>query len=65
LGILLAACDLPLVAASAEEILLFLLEGLLNEIAEPEVGQMGEQLGALFYSTGERVVYLFTEHVGW
>ena len=27
--------------------------GLLDEVAEPEVGQMGEQLGALFYSVNE------------
>jgi hypothetical protein len=53
--------------ASAEEELLFGLEGLLEAVAQPGVGQLGEQIIAIFYSASkERMIYLLREHVaGW
>jgi hypothetical protein len=43
------------------ELLLFLFEGLLDEVAEPEVGQMRKQVGApAFHPGGQGAIYLFT-----
>jgi hypothetical protein len=60
--------SITLVATAAQEVLLLLLEGLLDEVAESEVGQeVGEQVGPVFHPAGEEgAIYLFTEHVaGW
>ena len=45
---------------------MFLLEGLRDEVAEPKVGQVGEEVGLFVYPTPEEAIYLFTHHsAGW
>lgn len=53
----------PFIASLTEEVLLFLLKGLLNKLLHSELGHNGEQVTFGVHSAGESLLYLFANHL--